>query len=116
MGWNSIGSPHGSISTLSQQDIPSMNLQQLLEEDQQENEGGLGRPSHGVWQAFDVIVPRWSTTKKQHPDVKCKLCSKEITHAQPKKISDPTFVGALERPTASALGITLHLENEHARH
>ncbi|ETP54724.1 hypothetical protein F442_00628 [Phytophthora nicotianae P10297] len=102
-----------STSTLSQQDIPSMNRQQLLEKDQQENKGGLGCPSHGVWQEFDVIVPRWSMTKKQHRA--STALKKFATHSQ-NKISDLTFVGALERPTASALGIPLHLENEHARH
>ncbi|ETI46822.1 hypothetical protein F441_08819 [Phytophthora nicotianae CJ01A1] len=28
--------------------------------------------------------------KKQHPDVKCKHCSKEIRHAQPKRKSPTT--------------------------
>ncbi|KAF4134950.1 hAT family C-terminal dimerization region [Phytophthora infestans] len=44
-----------------------------------------GRPQDSVWSEFDVVVPRWSTPKKQHPDVQCKYCAKTIRHAQPKK-------------------------------
>ncbi|KAF4140900.1 hAT family C-terminal dimerization region [Phytophthora infestans] len=44
-----------------------------------------GRPQDSVWSEFEVVFPRWSTPKKQHPDVQCKYCAKTIRHAQPKK-------------------------------
>ncbi|OWZ03756.1 LOW QUALITY PROTEIN: hypothetical protein PHMEG_00024461 [Phytophthora megakarya] len=56
-----------------------------MEREEPQFHSGIGRPAVDVWQEYRVVVARWSTPKKQHPDVECRHCDKIIRHAQHKK-------------------------------